>query len=169
MCVCLSHYERFACVYVCIIQRTAPKKINAPKKTKKQKKKKTKKKEGKDDGDSPLLPPVQVRVHALLCLGDFVSRLDSASVHHVLQTMAACSAVDHTPPTLMCILGLAHSINRKVSTRDTRIADVSRSAWLQNTELVFGSFSLGVDLRSVFLWRVTAFCFWFFFGSENKK
>ncbi|XP_027339351.1 SCY1-like protein 2 isoform X2 [Abrus precatorius] len=51
-----------------------------------------------------------VRVNALLCLGDMVNRLDKHAVLDILQTIQRCTAVDHSPPTLMCTLGVANSI-----------------------------------------------------------
>ncbi|KAI4331796.1 hypothetical protein L6164_016751 [Bauhinia variegata] len=51
-----------------------------------------------------------VRVNALLCLGDLVNRLDKHAVLDILQTIQRCTAVDRSPPTLMCTLGVANSI-----------------------------------------------------------
>ncbi|XP_058759904.1 SCY1-like protein 2 A [Vicia villosa] len=51
-----------------------------------------------------------VRVNALLCLGEMVNRLDKNAVLEILQTIQRCTAVDHSPPTLMCTLGVANSI-----------------------------------------------------------
>ncbi|CAL5211208.1 unnamed protein product [Lathyrus oleraceus] len=51
-----------------------------------------------------------VRVNALLCLGEMVNRLDKHAVLEILQTIQRCTAVDHSPPTLMCTLGVANSI-----------------------------------------------------------
>lgn len=51
-----------------------------------------------------------VRVNALLCLGDMVNRLDKHAVLEILQTIQRCTAVDRSPPTLMCTLGVANSI-----------------------------------------------------------
>ncbi|KAK7313970.1 hypothetical protein VNO77_39177 [Canavalia gladiata] len=51
-----------------------------------------------------------VRVNALLCLGDMVNRLDKHAVLDILQTLQRCTAVDRSPPTLMCTLGVANSI-----------------------------------------------------------
>ncbi|KAL2326517.1 hypothetical protein Fmac_025575 [Flemingia macrophylla] len=51
-----------------------------------------------------------VRVNALLCLGDMVNRLDKHAVLDILQTIQRCTAVDRSPPTLMCTLGVANSI-----------------------------------------------------------
>lgn len=51
-----------------------------------------------------------VRVNALLCLSDLVSTLDKHAVLDVLQTVQRCTAVDRSPPTLMCTLGIANSI-----------------------------------------------------------
>lgn len=57
---------------------------------------------------------LQVRVNALLCFGDFVTRLDKHAVMDILQTIQRCTAVDHSPPTLMCTLGVANSILKRV-------------------------------------------------------
>ncbi|KAF7836381.1 SCY1-like protein 2 [Senna tora] len=54
-----------------------------------------------------------VRVNALLCFGDFVTRLDKPAVMDILQTIQRCTAVDHSPPTLMCTLGVANSIFKR--------------------------------------------------------
>ncbi|XP_015945839.1 SCY1-like protein 2 A [Arachis duranensis] len=54
-----------------------------------------------------------VRVNAFLCLGEMVSRLDKPAVLDVLQTIQRCTAVDHSPPTLMCTLGVANSIFKR--------------------------------------------------------
>ncbi|KAK6940366.1 Protein kinase domain [Dillenia turbinata] len=51
-----------------------------------------------------------VRVNALLCLGDLVPALDKQAVLDILQTIQRCTAVDRSPPTLMCTLGVANSI-----------------------------------------------------------
>ncbi|PON95167.1 Phosphorylase kinase, gamma catalytic subunit [Trema orientale] len=51
-----------------------------------------------------------VRVNALLCLGDLVPTLDKHAVLEILQTIHRCTAVDRSPPTLMCTLGVANSI-----------------------------------------------------------
>lgn len=51
-----------------------------------------------------------VRVNALLCLGDMVNRLDKHAALEILQTIQRCTAVDRSPPTLMCTLGVANSI-----------------------------------------------------------
>lgn len=58
---------------------------------------------------------VQVRVNALLCLGDLVSVLDKHAVLDILQTIQRCTAVDRSAPTLMCTLGVANSILKQVS------------------------------------------------------
>jgi SCY1-like protein 2 len=60
----------------------------------------------------------QVRVNALLCLGDMVNRLDKHAVLEILQTIQRCTAVDRSPPTLMCTLGVANSIFKQVITND---------------------------------------------------
>ncbi|KAF7824946.1 SCY1-like protein 2 [Senna tora] len=54
-----------------------------------------------------------VRVNALLCFGDMVSRLDKPAVMDILQTIQRCTAVDRSPPTLMCTLGVANSISKR--------------------------------------------------------
>ncbi|MED6207242.1 SCY1-like protein 2 A [Stylosanthes scabra] len=54
-----------------------------------------------------------VRVNAFLCLGEMVSRLDKPAVLDILQTIQRCTAVDHSPPTLMCTLGVANSIFKR--------------------------------------------------------
>ncbi|GJZ68269.1 SCY1-like protein 2, partial [Tanacetum coccineum] len=51
-----------------------------------------------------------VRVNALLCLGDMISVLDKPAILEILQTIARCTAVDRSAPTLMCTLGVANSI-----------------------------------------------------------
>ncbi|KAJ8759547.1 hypothetical protein K2173_007171 [Erythroxylum novogranatense] len=51
-----------------------------------------------------------VRVHALLCLADLVRKLDKHAVLEILQTIQRCTAVDRSPPTLMCTLGVANSV-----------------------------------------------------------
>lgn len=56
----------------------------------------------------------QVRVNALLCFGDLVSTLDKHAILDILQTIQRCTAVDRTPPTLMCTLGVANSILKQV-------------------------------------------------------
>ena len=56
----------------------------------------------------------QVRVNALLCLGEVVPRLDKVAVLEVLQTLQRCTAVDHSAPTLMCTLGVASAIHKQV-------------------------------------------------------
>eukprot|EP00897_Mesotaenium_endlicherianum_P003546 jgi/Mesen1/3219/ME001865S02420 len=55
-----------------------------------------------------------VRVHALICLGEFVQRLDKGAVTDVLQTLGRCAAVDHSSPTLMCVLGVADVIQKQL-------------------------------------------------------
>ncbi|KAH7307548.1 hypothetical protein KP509_22G064800 [Ceratopteris richardii] len=54
-----------------------------------------------------------VRVNALLCLGEFVHRLDKPSVLEILQTLRRCTAVDHSAPTLMCTLSVANSVYKQ--------------------------------------------------------
>lgn len=58
---------------------------------------------------------MQVRVNALLCLGEVVPRLDKVAIHEILQTLQRCTAVDHSAPTLMCSLGVASAIHKQVS------------------------------------------------------
>lgn len=53
-------------------------------------------------------------MNALLCLSDLVSTLDKHAVLDVLQTVQRCTAVDRSPPTLMCTLGIANSILKQV-------------------------------------------------------
>lgn len=57
---------------------------------------------------------MQVRVNALLCLGEVVPRLDKVAIQEVLQTLQRCTAVDHSAPTLMCSLGVVSAINKQV-------------------------------------------------------
>ncbi|CAI5473747.1 unnamed protein product, partial [Closterium sp. Yama58-4] len=54
-----------------------------------------------------------VRVQALICLGDLIPNLDKAAVMDILQTCVRCAAVDRSPPTLMCIVGIADIIQRQ--------------------------------------------------------
>eukprot|EP00250_Pteridium_aquilinum_P016453 c23109_g2_i1 orf=408-3092(+) len=54
-----------------------------------------------------------VRVNAILCLGEFVHRLDKVSVLEVLQTLRRCTAVDHSAPTLMCTLSVASAVYKQ--------------------------------------------------------
>ncbi|CAL0333165.1 unnamed protein product [Lupinus luteus] len=54
-----------------------------------------------------------VRVNALLCLGDMINRLDKHAVLDILHTIHRCTAVDRSPPTLMCTLGVANSIYKQ--------------------------------------------------------
>lgn len=56
----------------------------------------------------------QVRVNALLCLGELIHTLDKKSVVEVLQTIQRCTAVDRSQPTLMCTLSVASSILKQV-------------------------------------------------------
>lgn len=65
--------------------------------------------------DADLHMVLQVRVNALLCLGDMVAVLDKPSILEILQTIQRCTAVDRSAPTLMCTLGVASSILKKVS------------------------------------------------------
>ncbi|KAL8167086.1 hypothetical protein V2J09_008585 [Rumex salicifolius] len=51
-----------------------------------------------------------VRVNALLCLGNLVQSLDKPAVMEILQTVQRCTAVDRSPPTLMCTLRVANAI-----------------------------------------------------------
>ena len=55
-----------------------------------------------------------MRVNALLSLSDLVSTLDKHAVLDVLQTVQCCTAVDRSPRTLMCTLGIANSILKQV-------------------------------------------------------
>lgn len=48
-----------------------------------------------------------VRVHALIALGELVGRLDKQEVATVLGTLQKVVAVDHSAPTLMCVLGVS--------------------------------------------------------------
>lgn len=57
---------------------------------------------------------LQVRVNALLCLGEVVPRLDKVAIQEVLQTLQRCTAVDHSAPTLMCSLGVVSAIHKQV-------------------------------------------------------
>ena len=57
---------------------------------------------------------MQVRVNALLCLGEVVPRLDKVAILEVLQTLQRCTAVDHSAPTLMCSLGIASAVYKQV-------------------------------------------------------
>lgn len=54
-----------------------------------------------------------VRVNALLCLGEFVHRLDKTSVLEILQTLRRCTTVDHSAPTLMCTLSVASAVYKQ--------------------------------------------------------
>jgi len=45
-----------------------------------------------------------------------VNRLDKHAVLEILQTIQRCTAVDRSPPTLMCTLGVANSIFKQVIT-----------------------------------------------------
>lgn len=73
----------------------------------------------------------QVRVNALLCLGDLVSTLDKHAVLEVLQTIHRCTAVDRSAPTLMCTLGVASSILKQVTVPTmTQSLSVFGSSWL---------------------------------------
>lgn len=58
---------------------------------------------------------MQVRVNALLCLGEVVPRLDKGAIQEILQTLQRCTAVDHSAPTLMCSLGVASAIHKQVN------------------------------------------------------
>ncbi|KAK8924028.1 hypothetical protein KSP39_PZI019145 [Platanthera zijinensis] len=51
-----------------------------------------------------------VRVNALQCLGDLIPSLDKQAVLDILQTLQRCTVVDQSAPTLMCTLGVSHSI-----------------------------------------------------------
>lgn len=56
-----------------------------------------------------------MRVNALLCLGDLVHKLDKPAVLDILQTIQRCTAVDQSPPTLMCTLRVSNSISKQVT------------------------------------------------------
>lgn len=45
-----------------------------------------------------------------------VNRLDKHAALEILQTIQRCTAVDRSPPTLMCTLGVANSIFKQVIT-----------------------------------------------------
>ncbi|GAB2290567.1 SCY1-like protein 2 A [Dionaea muscipula] len=60
-----------------------------------------------------------VRVNALLCLGDLVQSLDKPGVLDIIQTIQRCTAVDRSPPTLMCTLGVSSSILKQYGTEFT--------------------------------------------------
>jgi SCY1-like protein 2 len=66
----------------------------------------------------------QVRVNALLCLGEVVPRLDKPAVLEVLQTLQRCTAVDHSAPTLMCTLGVASAIFKQVSQSSFHVGSI---------------------------------------------
>ncbi|KAL9269986.1 SCY1-like protein [Drosera capensis] len=57
-----------------------------------------------------------VRVNALLCLGDLVPSLDKQAALDVIQTIQRCTAVDHSPVTLMCTLGVSSSLLKQYGT-----------------------------------------------------
>ncbi|GAB2217242.1 hypothetical protein Droror1_Dr00000414 [Drosera rotundifolia] len=57
-----------------------------------------------------------VRVNALLCLGDLVPSLDKQAALDVIQSIQRCTAVDHSPPTLMCTLGVSSSLLKQYGT-----------------------------------------------------
>eukprot|EP00899_Mesostigma_viride_P000779 jgi/Mesvir1/10701/Mv13789-RA.1 len=54
-----------------------------------------------------------VRVNAFRCLGSLVPRLDRAGVQAVMQTLARCVAVDKSPPTCMCALGVGDIVAKQ--------------------------------------------------------
>ena len=58
----------------------------------------------------------QVRVNALLCLGELAITLDIYPVLEIFLTIHHCTAVDHSATTLMCTLGVANSILKWVGT-----------------------------------------------------
>ena len=60
-------------------------------------------------------PCIQVRVNALLCLGELVPRLDKVLIAEILQTLRRCTAVDHSAPTLMCTLNVAGVVYKQVT------------------------------------------------------
>eukprot|EP00898_Chlorokybus_atmophyticus_P008021 jgi/Chlat1/821/Chrsp104S01272 len=51
-----------------------------------------------------------VRVHAFVCLGQLVPRMDDAMMNELLATMSRCVAVDKSASTLMCVLGVCDII-----------------------------------------------------------
>ncbi|GAB2271118.1 hypothetical protein Dimus_005966 [Dionaea muscipula] len=57
-----------------------------------------------------------VRVNSLLCLGDLVHSLDKQAVLDIIQTTQRCTAVDRSPPTLMCTLGVSSSVLKQYGT-----------------------------------------------------
>lgn len=90
----------------------------------------------------------QVRVNALLCLGDMISVLDKPAILEILQTIARCTAVDRSAPTLMCTLGVANSILKQVqhSLLFSHIAILFLSFFRQLTFLLFLLFSMELTL-----------------------
>ncbi len=97
----------------------------------------------------------QVRVNALLCLGEVVPRLDKPAVLEVLQTLQRCTAVDHSAPTLMCTLGVASAIFKQVS----QSSFLSCVFFSSSSLLLVSSFSLHV----FFLLMLVPFCFCHFY------
>jgi SCY1-like protein 2 len=92
----------------------------------------------------------QVRVNALLCLGEVVPRLDKPAVLEVLQTLQRCTAVDHSAPTLMCTLGVASAIFKQVNQSSL----LSCVFFPSSSLLLVSSFSLHV----FFLLMLVPFC-----------
>lgn len=54
-----------------------------------------------------------VRLNSLTCMARLAARLDEDEAGKMLQTAAKVSAVDHTAPTVMCVLGLGDAIARQ--------------------------------------------------------
>ncbi|KAL0052017.1 hypothetical protein WJX82_006565 [Trebouxia sp. C0006] len=54
-----------------------------------------------------------VRVNSLTCMGRIVARLDEDEAGKMLQTAGKVSAVDHTAPTVMCVLALGDAISKQ--------------------------------------------------------
>ncbi|KAL3160085.1 hypothetical protein ABBQ32_010866 [Trebouxia sp. C0010 RCD-2024] len=54
-----------------------------------------------------------VRVNALTCMARVAARLDEDEASKMLQTAGKVSSVDHTAPTVMCVLGLGDAIARQ--------------------------------------------------------
>lgn len=54
-----------------------------------------------------------VRVNSLTCMGRIVARLDEDEAGKMLQTAGKVCAVDHTAPTVMCVLALGDAISKQ--------------------------------------------------------
>ncbi|DBA79962.1 TPA: hypothetical protein ACH3X1_008165 [Trebouxia sp. C0004] len=54
-----------------------------------------------------------VRVNSLTCMGRIAARLDEDEAGKMLQTASKVSAVDHTAPTVMCVLALGDAISKQ--------------------------------------------------------